>query len=149
MTKLSTGSNLERLIARILALQPDDQRRWGALTPHAALCHIADSNELALGLCSAGEAKQGFMSSAFGQWLVIDSPFPWPKGKVKAPPAFFVSQPGDFDRDRSRAINSLRQVAAFTGPWPASVIFGALNQRQWHKLTWRHINHHLCQFGRF
>lgn len=148
MPSLAKPSHLAALLSRLQALRPDDQRRWGAMTPHQAVCHIIDTNEITLGRRLVGEPKQGFMSSRLGQWLVIDSPMPWPKGKIKVPPAFLSTQPGNWDHDVASACEGLRAIAAKTADWPVSLVFGALSQRQWQKLAWRHTNHHLCQFGR-
>jgi len=82
-----------------------------------------------------------------GRWLVISSPFPWPKG-VQVPPVMFESDPGDFEADRQQVVAYVERFAA--GPqqdWGVSPAFGPLKPTGWARLNWRHLDHHLRQFA--
>ena len=88
-------------------------------------------------------------AAALGKWFVIWSPIPWPKGKIKAPPAFFWTPPGpELEADRERLLEYVRR---FGKPeeisWGTSPFLGKLDAREWAALNARHLEHHLSQFG--
>jgi len=74
---------------------------------------------------------------------------PWPKGKGKSPPEFLATRPTTWQADDSR----LRDlIARFSdrGPaakWPASRVFGHISGRSWGVMLYKHLDHHLRQFG--
>src|ERR1041385_8230581 len=59
------------------------------------------------------------------------------------------TRPGDFQLDRARAIAGLDQLAA--GP-PRTLprvhfMVGPMSQKDWHRWAYKHVDHHLRQFG--
>ena len=138
---------LEQLVARLGRLRPDSPRRWGTLTPGEMLCHLADATASVLsGPAPARRARP------LVKWIALYVPLPWPHG-VKTPPEVDPrqqgSRPGDFERDRERAIAGLRALAAAPAAALASThsIFGSMSVRDWHRWAYRHTHHHLRQFG--
>jgi len=139
------------VLAHLDALTPNQRPRWGRLDVQRMFCHLIDALHIGLGELDAGPVKTGFMSSRVGQWLVIDSPFPWPKG-VAVPEAFFttVAEPNQFEHDRMRlhqTIERFSQGPAASLHWGISPVFGRLSPEQWARLGARHCDHHLKQFG--
>ena len=139
------------VLARIDVLTPNRRPRWGTLDAHRVLCHMTDALHIGLGELDAGPVKSGFMTSRVGQWLVIDSPFPWPKG-VAVPEVFFTTavEANQFERDRMRlhhVIGRFAQGSAASQRWGVSPVFGVLGPEQWARLSARHCDHHLKQFS--
>jgi len=138
----------EMLVRRLRRLPPDAQPRWGRMTPASMLAHLRDALHIAYGEQDPGRYDgPRFLKSAVGRWLVIDSPLPWPKGKLEAPPEWHATEPGDFQEDRELLIGELDRFPETRESWGVSPAFGALSPAQWGRLTWRHIDHHLRQFG--
>lgn len=133
---------------RLERLRPDSVRVWGTLSPHAMLCHLIDGFRMTFGEVRH-EAQDSWLNGWFGRWFVIDCPLAWPKGRIQAPPAFFhTTVEHDFQWDRNRVAEYIQRFAV--GPhqtWGVSPILGPLSPRQWGKLSWRHLDHHLRQFG--
>jgi hypothetical protein len=86
------------------------------------------------------------------KWIGLYAPLPWPHG-IRTPPQVDPrldgTRPGDFEQDRSRAIEGLRRLAAApaTAFAPTHSIFGAMTARDWMRWAYRHTNYHLRQFG--
>lgn len=133
---------------RLERLQPTSTRLWGSLQPHAALCHLIDGFRQTFGEVRC-DVRDSWLNGRFGRWFVIDAPLAWPKGRIQASPDFFVTPiEHDFQWDRNRVAEYVERFSV--GPhqsWGVSSFLGPLSPRQWAKLSWRHLDHHLRQFG--
>jgi hypothetical protein len=137
----------ESLLRRFDSLDPARKPLWGEMTPSQMVKHCA------LPMCAAmGEMKVASRNKVMFQiWplrpLIIHV-LPWPKGAPTAP-EFIIKDDADY---RAR-VSELREVvqrfcdrpesASFT-PHP---LFGPLTRADWGSLQYRHLNHHLQQFG--
>lgn len=139
--RVAVGHRLERL-------RPDSIRLWGGLGAHTMLLHLVDGLRIAFGE-ARHDVRDSWRNSWFGRWFVIDCPLPWPRGRIQAPPELFASPAEhEFAWDRNRLSEYIQRFAI--GPhqtWGISPILGRLSPRQWGRLSWRHVDHHLRQFG--
>jgi hypothetical protein len=147
MKSLFEDSTRLEIHERILKLTPDSARKWGSMTPAIMLNHITDGLRVAFAETPV-TIKKSFLTTRFAQWLIIDSPMPWPKNTPTAPEYYLKTQPADFEADRQTFLKYLDKFAQ--GPeqrWGDHPAFGKLTPQQTAKLNYRHINHHLMQFG--
>ncbi len=99
-----------------------------------------------------GEITSTPPSGPLSRWpmdyLVIHV-LPWPKGKARGPGEAFRTAPGVWAADRAAVVALVQRFAAPdpAGAWPASSIFGNLSGNDWGVLCYRHLDHHLRQFG--
>ncbi|CAN5516687.1 hypothetical protein BH09SUM1_BH09SUM1_20860 [soil metagenome] len=128
----------------------DTGRKWGTMTPAPMLAHLTRCLEISLGEIPS-EDKSNIFTRTVMKWIFFDSPLPWPKGKIKAPPGFVPDTCDGFDIERvkleavlERFVSALENdpnrkiISAFFGPTPLS----------YHaKVNGRHMEHHLQQFG--
>ncbi len=132
--------------SRLLRLTPDSTARWGKFTAPKMLAHLIDSFEVAFAERSV-DVKQSFLNTALGRWLFVDAPMPVPKNLPTAP-EFLVTQPGEFERDKARVLTYLERYGRGENQkFGQSPAFGTLTPQQWAKLNYKHLNHHLTQFG--
>jgi DinB superfamily len=152
MPTIADPRTLADLVARLERLPADAPRRWGTMTAGEMLCHLGDAHESVLGVRVApGPAPSG-VSRPMLKWYALRSPMPWPKGVTTRPgvnPKLEGTRPGEFERDRARAIASLRALATAT---PATLgrphfAFGPMSASDWHRWAYKHVIHHLRQFG--
>lgn len=148
MPTLFDPDSRARILERIAGLNPDAPARWGRLTADRMVVHLVDGLKIAFGE-SESEFRPGFLSTRLGRWMVIDAPIPWPKGKVDAPEVFFRTAPSaDFERDRATLHAYIERFArGREQTWGRSPLLGRLGPEQWARLNWRHVDHHLRQFG--
>ena len=97
------------------------------------------------------KSKKSIYTTPFGKWLIISSPLPWPKGKIKIPhKEFFETKPNkELNEDKKKLIELIQRMENINSTnFTESPGFGELTKAQWARLHCRHINHHLEQFGR-
>lgn len=137
----------QQILDRVSSLTPESRRRWGRMNATQAVVHMADQLQMALGKIPSGRPR-GPLRFAPLRWLSIHL-IPWPRGRVKAPRELFTTAPGEFEADL-RELRDLVARFAAADPnveWPEHPLFGRLSGRDWGVLAWRHMDHHLTQFG--
>ena len=132
---------------RIEILRPDSQRRWGKMNVHQMICHLGDQLRLTLGEIPAKRIPSPLRYTPV-KYLVIDV-LPWPKGRIQGPPEAFTTSPAEWVRDVAALRNLLERFATRRGQrvWPDHPMFGKMSGPLWARLTCRHFDHHLTQFG--
>jgi DinB superfamily len=152
MSTIADPETLTRLLARLEQLTPTSERRWGTMTAAEMLCHLGDAGDSVLGRrVTPGTPPSGKKKSLL-KWIALSSPFAWPKG-VKTRPGVDPKQDGtrpeDFAADRARVVSGLRALAQANEAElaPFHVMFGPMSRRDWQRWAFRHVDHHLRQFG--
>lgn len=138
------------LVQRLEQLSTDHTRRWGRMNPHQAVCHLADSFRAVLGDRPL-RSRQPDLMRLLMRVYAFTLPIPWPKG---APTSAAVdaeregTPPGDFDRDVADLIELVRRFVDTDGRGLAPhYAWGRLTRGEWGRYAFRHIDHHLSQFG--
>lgn len=150
MASIFTPARHAELVQRLDRLTPDHTRRWGRMSPHQAICHLSDSFKAILGdrpLRSRKPDLTRFLLRIYAFTL----PLPWPKG---APTSAAVdaeqggTPPTDFDKDVEELKELLRRFVATDGRGLAPhYAWGGLTRGEWGRYGFRHVDHHLSQFG--
>lgn len=112
---------------------------------HRMVCHCGDQLRVALGEIEV-RWRYPFFLRPLLRFVVIHLPLPAPKGRVPTVPEMLETEPGAWDEDHAALQDLVERVAttAGLGPHPA---FGRLGRREWGVLSWKHLDHHLRQFG--
>ena len=137
----------QELHERIGRLRADARGAWGKFTAPAMVCHLADSLKMALGDMTVAPKHFPIRYPPLKQFIIYLAPFP--KGAPTAPelleraPAAWQADVAELRALVDRFIARGRDDA----PWPDHPAFGSLTKRAWGVLTYRHIDHHLKQFG--
>ncbi|MBZ5611968.1 MAG: DUF1569 domain-containing protein [Acidobacteriia bacterium] len=133
---------------RLSRLDPNTRPKWGRMTAHQMVCHLDDSFLVATGDKYASPASN-FLTKTVTKWVALRTAFPWPHG-VKTRPEIEQGSggtaPSDWERDCARLRQSILDFAART-TFAAHPIFGEMSQRDWLVWGYRHVDHHLRQFG--
>lgn len=69
---------------RIMSIQPDSPRRWGSMSPHQTVCHLADAFSTALGDREAKDTSTIFTRTVL-RFIALTAPVRWPKGVMTTP----------------------------------------------------------------
>jgi len=139
------------LEARLKDLTPDHAGSWGRMSPHQAVCHLADSFMAVLGDRALTSPRvPWYVRTAFARFAALTLPLPWPKGVPTAPEMDQENggtTPEDFERDRARLEAAMERFAARGGEGlEPHVVFGELSVGEWGRWGYRHTDHHLRQF---
>jgi Protein of unknown function (DUF1569) len=146
MKTIWDAGSRQQILARFEKLTPDLRPAWGSMTSAQVLAHLADPMKAAMGQ-KAVVPKPGAFSNPIVRSLIIYC-LPWPKGAPTAP-EFIHAHEEPFEYNLSALRATLEEFVASgestrREPHPA---FGQLSGRAWGRLMYRHLNHHLRQFG--
>jgi hypothetical protein len=139
---------LARVLARVDALRADSMRRWGRMDVAQMLAHCQQPLRVALGELPLKRSLVGLLLGRLAKKKLL-APKPWKQGLPTAP-EFKVTDRRDFANERA-ALRAL--VERFGRGGPALLtkaphpFFGPLAAHEWQALQWRHLDHHLTQFG--
>ena len=142
---LLDNHDLSLLLKRLQRVRSDATPAWGSLTAPRMVCHIADQMRVALGDVPA-RPIHNFASRTLVKFLVIETGIKPPRGKIQTAPEMLMSQPTSWEADLAACVDLAERVArgSATAVHPA---FGPLSPREWGRLCWKHLDHHLVQFG--
>ena len=142
---------LPSLESRLAQLTPTTGRRWGQMTPHEMICHLSDSF---LAMLGERNVDRSFAWSPLRQrvtrFVALQTPLPWPKGVPTLPevnPHRAGTRPVEFERDRTALMAAMRRFVAPDARYAAHPMFGTMSHHHWMQWTFRHVDHHLRQFG--
>jgi hypothetical protein len=133
---------------RVARLTPDRTGAWGRMDAPAMVCHLAESLKMALGELQVAPKKVPIRYPPLKQLIVYVAPFP---KNVPTAPELLARTPRDWRADIADLQALVDRVSArgreAQTKWPAHPAFGRLSRRAWGVLVYRHIDHHLRQFG--
>ena len=141
---------LAEVEGRLTELTSDSTAQWGKMSPHQAVCHLADTFRMVLGDRSIA-MKTGLLTRTAIRFFALTLPLPWPKNVATAPEldqARDGTTPAEFQAD----VDELKVLMAkFVAPAGQGMethpIFGNLTAGEWGRWGYRHLDHHLRQFG--
>lgn len=140
----------QKIIDRFTLLTPESKALWGKMNVGEMICHCLDGNKMALGEIPPTD-KSNFFTRNLVKYLVVYV-VPIPKGAPAAPeidPHKGGTKPQDFDRERQLLIEDINNFGSLTAEAFKGKhhIFGRLTPSQWGRLGYKHLDHHLKQFG--
>jgi len=150
MNTLLDPSLVATLIARIDRLSPDAERQWGRMSVGGMVCHLSDAFRMAVGDREPKD-RSTLASRSIMRFLALSTPVQWPHGVKTVPEAdqeLDGTPPTDFSTDVAELETLMARFAALpTGAFPAHPLFGRMTTGEWGRWGYRHIDHHLRQFG--
>jgi hypothetical protein len=149
---LASDRNRETILTRLASLRPEDQRRWGRMSAHQAVCHLSDSFRVPLGIRHTKPIPASPLKRALIKWAALYLPVPWPKGVPTMPENDqFIggSPPRTFEGDRRELGRLINEFASATHVLKAAYhpMFGTMPIADWQRWGYLHADHHLRQFG--
>jgi hypothetical protein len=120
------------------------------MSAHEMLCHLADSFRGMLGERRVSPAPGGPLKRNLMRAIALHTPLPWPKGIPTRPevdPLRHGTRPATFEGDRQAVIVLMRRFVAAEARYAEHPMFGRMSRRDWMIWGYRHMDHHLRQFG--
>lgn len=148
MHSLFDSADREALSRRIAALEPTALRQWGKMDPAQMLLHCAIGLEAVTGIRPMKQVFLGKLLTPFIRSLVLGKrPF---RKNSPTDRAFVVCDAQNFEAERARLATLIDRFIQ-RGPQSAAQathpFFGRLSGDEWGRLMYKHLDHHLRQFG--
>lgn len=140
----------EEVIERIQSLTPEIKPKWGKMNVSQMLAHLSVMYEMVY--TSEKFPKPNPLMKFILKLLAknqVVGPKPYPKNG-KTAPAFIISNERDFETEKIKLIHFIRKTQEFGAlefNGKPSLSFGPLTDKEWNTLFYKHIDHHLTQFG--
>lgn len=139
----------QTLIDRINTLNSDTTPQWGKMKVDQMLAHCSVAYEMAYS--DKHPKPNGFMRFLLKTFVKngVVNEKPYPKNSRTAP-AFIIVDRRDFETERNRLIAFVKKTYEY-GPnyfdGKESLSFGPMTTQEWNNQFYKHLDHHLTQFG--
>jgi hypothetical protein len=148
MKELFDKSHASEILERLKKLEPDSKPLWGKMNVSQMLSHIQGPIEVGLG---DKKLKRTFIGLLFGKIakrkLYGDGPF---TRNLPTDASFVRKGDHDFEMEKQKVVELLNRFVA-AGPEGLTKnphpFFGKLTPTEWSSSSWKHLDHHLSQFG--
>ncbi len=148
MQTVHSEEGVQTVISRIEKLTPQSRPLWGKMSVGQMLCHLQKPLEVPLG---RHELPKSFIMKLIGpmirKQLLTDKPI-----AKNSPTAstLRITDEKDFNKEKQLLIDTLRDYTAVAQAGklpPAHPYWGKLSTADWDKMQWKHLDHHMTQFG--
>jgi hypothetical protein len=148
MKNLFEAATVTEVKGRVSALRPESERVWGTMNAAQMLAHCSVSMEGAVG---DRHPPRIFVGRLLGPIAKPDFLNEKPmKHNSPTDKSFVISDSRDFAAERERLLGLIDRFAA-GGPGGCTrhphSFFGALSPEEWVRGMYKHLDHHLRQFG--
>ncbi|MGM0943735.1 MAG: DUF1569 domain-containing protein [Bacteroidota bacterium] len=139
----------DELIERINQLKSDSPAIWGKMSVDQMLAHCSVPYEMAFTkIHKRPNALMRFLLKTFVKKGVVNE-VPYKKN-LRTAPAFLIKERKNFEEEKDRLIkylNHTQQLGRDHFEGKESLSFGPLTATEWSNLFFKHLDHHLRQFG--
>jgi hypothetical protein len=148
MKNLFQREALDEVISRIDMLQPSTQHQWGKMDVAQMMAHCSAALDIASGRLNPPRIFIGRVLGPFFKAIYTNEK-PLSKNSP-TDPKLVVSDKRDFSREREQLKLRVRQfyeggeAKCTRHPHP---FFGAFSPQEWSRGMYKHLDHHLRQFG--
>lgn len=147
MKSLFDPDTIKEITSRINNLKPDSQAQWGNMNVAQMVTHAQAPFKVAF---EELKIKRGLIGILFGgiakKQLTSEEPF---KKNLPTEKNFLVKGNPDFNMEKQNLINYVHKFGQSKGKLTNDQhpFFGKLTEKEWDILIWKHLDHHLRQFG--
>jgi hypothetical protein len=136
------------IVRRLEALRPDAPRQWGKMDAAQMLAHLSVGFAQATGDRPQKQIFIGKILAPFIKgWFLGPKPF---SRNSPTGPDFIIQDARDFATERRLLLGLVSKFCdggpERANPWPHGFI-GRMRGDEWGRVQWKHLDHHLRQFG--
>jgi hypothetical protein len=149
MKNLFEMARVTEIKERVANLRPESQRQWGTMNAAQAVAHLTAGVELALGDRKPPRLLIGRVIGGIIKPKVFGDDAPMRRNSPTMKELVMLDE-HDLDKERERLVIVIDRLVA-AGPAGCTAhphsFFGRLTPQEWAILMYKHLDHHLRQFG--
>lgn len=140
----------EKIIDRIQKLESTSQAHWGRMSIDQMLahCNVPYKYTYEPEQFKKPNVFKKFMLKTFVKGLVVSEKPNQRNGRTA--PEFIITGKKDFDVEKSKLIDNIKktqQLGASHFEGLENLSFGKMRSQEWNNMFYKHLDHHLTQFG--
>ncbi|SEA03120.1 Protein of unknown function [Flavobacterium gillisiae] len=138
-----------KIINRINQLSPTTKNLWGKMNVSQMLAHCTVTYEMVYTdkYPKPNSFKRFLLKTFVKKAVVSDKPYP---KNGRTAPQFLITSTREFEEEKKKLIEYLKKTQTLGESHfdnKESHSFGKLTAQEWNNLFYKHIDHHLTQFG--
>ena len=136
----------QEILDRINKLTSQTQRQWGKMNVSQMLAHVQLPIHIAFGTHQPkGSFLLRLIGPLFKSKLWDENPY---KRSLPTDPTFIMTNSEkEFESEKSALLELIDKFSEESLVSEKHPVFGKLTKDNWSKATWKHLDHHLKQFG--
>lgn len=148
MKSLFSDEAVAEIKSRIEQLQIIHKPVWGKMNSSQMLAHCKFPLKVALGELQLKKPNmfKRILFSLFKSSLYNDKPW---KHNLPTTPEFIIFDDKDFETEKTALLTEIDKFhnKKTQTEWPPHPMFGSFTSKQWGQMQYKHLDHHLTQFG--
>ncbi|MCM3392666.1 DUF1569 domain-containing protein [Cytobacillus oceanisediminis] len=148
MKNIFNHLHTEEILNRIDKLNPNSKPQWGRMDAAQMLAHCSSFQDIAMGNSFPPRGWLGRLIGRFAKPILYnDKPIPHNMSTI---PTILITDKKEFETEREKL---KQKIIAFQNNGPEKCtahphpFFGKLSSEEWGKGIYKHLDHHLKQFG--
>lgn len=132
-------------LERIKKLTPASKALWGKMNVEQMLAHLQRPIGVAFG---SHQLEGSFILKLIGPLFksVLYNEKPYKHG-LPTDKSYIVADQKNFEIERDKLVDMVNKFTEDNVTNIVHPVFGKMTKEQWSKATWKHLDHHLQQFG--
>jgi hypothetical protein len=149
MKSIFSKEAYQEILERLDELSPKHEAKWGKMNVNQMLKHCQKPIKLAFG--EEEVKKPNFLMRLMIKFIkpTLYNDKPWKKGLPTAK-EFVIKDEKDFETEKTELkllIKRLHESESYFKPSKQHPIFGSMKFWMWGQSAYKHLDHHLIQFG--
>ena len=135
----------QEILVRINKLTPESKALWGKMNVSQMLAHVQLPISCAYG---AHQVKGSFILRLLGPFFksILYNNKPYKQG-LPTDKTYVISDSRNYESEKQNLLEKLDRFSAENIVLERHPVWGKFTKEQWSKATWKHLDHHLQQFG--
>ncbi len=148
MKNIFNQLHTEEILNRIDKLSPNSKPQWGKMDVAQMLAHCSSFQDIAMGNSFPRRGWLGIIVGRFAKHIMYnDKTLPHNMSTI---PTILIADDRDFETEKEKLKQKII-IFQHNGPEKCTnhphPFFGKLTSEQWRKGIYKHLDHHLNQFG--
>ena len=146
MKTLWDSNAREDISQRVERLTPTTAATWGKMNARQMMAHVVDALRMAMGELPVELKKSPIRFTPIKQLIIYGPPF---LKSTPTSPELLLREAVDWSSECASLRTAMESFATrpSSADFPLHPVFGKLSRRAWGALQYKHLDHHLRQFG--